>query len=171
MRKIELSKGYVTTVDDEDYQWLSQYSWCWNNKYAMTHINGKGIYMHRFITDAQDGEYVDHIDNNYLNNSRSNLRICNNSENQLNTKKIIRENTTSKYKVVGKSKYGRFRVKICGKSLCMMDNEIAAANAYNYFAKKIYKDFPKLNDVPFMEKEEWIKHVTGSIGKAFSEFA
>ncbi len=52
--------------------------------------------MHRMVMGAQDGEYVDHIDGNGLNNSRSNLRFATLSQN--NTNQRIRPDNTSGHK-------------------------------------------------------------------------
>lgn len=48
------------------------------------------------------GEMVDHIDDNTLNNSRSNLRLASKAENMRNT--TLRRNSTSGYKGVSFSK-------------------------------------------------------------------
>lgn len=92
-------------VDDEDFEKIKQHKWYLtvglsNIKYVKTHIykNGKKttISLHRFIINAQQGEIVDHIDGNGLNNSKQNLRICSHGFNLLyRHKKYI--NKTSQY--------------------------------------------------------------------------
>lgn len=43
--------------------------------------NGVIHYIHRYIMDAKEDEYVDHINHNTLDNRRENLRISKNKEN------------------------------------------------------------------------------------------
>ena len=73
-----------------------------NNGYYSTELwknnKGKRINIHRliamtFIPNIENKNCVDHIDNNRLNNTISNLRWCNLSENQHNS--IIRSDNTS----------------------------------------------------------------------------
>jgi hypothetical protein len=92
MKEIQLTKGTFTYVDDEDYLELSKYRWHLNGKYAHN-LNLGG--MHRFLMGfkpivgkgsgpKKNQIQVDHIDGNTLNNQKSNLRLVNSSENQLN---------------------------------------------------------------------------------------
>lgn len=89
MKEIELSQGYVTQVDDEDFDWLSQWNWQVSIdprrphavKYARRgmYVDGKkvgSITMHRAIMGAPEGITVDHIDGDGLNNQRVNLRFA-----------------------------------------------------------------------------------------------
>lgn len=78
------SKGedYAVLIDQEDYEKFSKHTW-WidyrkTNKYCRSIINGKYIYLHRFILglDSSDKRVVDHINNNGLDNRQSNLKIC-----------------------------------------------------------------------------------------------
>lgn len=96
MKEIKLDKfgsnrgKYVALVDDEDYEYLNQFSWhCIFKKYAtyaVSCINGKIIKMHRFIMNTPTGLVVDHMDHNGLNNQKSNLRNCTQTENKRNRK-------------------------------------------------------------------------------------
>jgi len=75
--------------------------------------------MHRLIMNAKDGESVDHIDHNGLNNQKSNLRICTHQENLLNAQKMkgrLGKPTTSKYKGVYWDKdHRKWRARISTK--------------------------------------------------------
>lgn len=81
-------------VDDEDYDYLSQFNWFarrdTNTFYASRNIilaDGKktSTQMHREILGTKQGVFVDHKDRNGLNNQKSNLREVTNAQNSQNT--------------------------------------------------------------------------------------
>lgn len=89
---ILLTRGKVTLVDEQDYESLSKFTWhCTNNGYAARRLRdwedteNSLVLMHRVILKVPIGKYADHIDMNTLNNRRSNLRICTNSQNMFNS--------------------------------------------------------------------------------------
>jgi hypothetical protein len=47
-------------------------------------VNGKIVMLHRFLLNPSKEQLVDHKDLNTYNNKKSNLRICNKSENNMN---------------------------------------------------------------------------------------
>lgn len=116
----------------------------------------KDVFMHRVIADTPDNLLTDHIDGDKLNNTRNNLRHCTNKQNQWNQKP--RYGCSSLYKGVIKRK-SNFEVNITIDEkvtyIGKFTNEMAAANAYNYYAKLNYGEFAWMNDVPFMSKDEW----------------
>lgn len=68
--------------DPQDYEYLNQFTWCVNNYgYCNGCVDGQIVYMHRLITGAGEGEQVDHINNDPLDNRRENLRIVSRSVN------------------------------------------------------------------------------------------
>jgi len=81
MRDIALTRGYVTRVDDADFDFLNQYNW-WalkgsNTVYAVGKLGGGSfVYMHRVILAAPTGITVDHRDGDGLHNERNNLRLA-----------------------------------------------------------------------------------------------
>jgi hypothetical protein len=83
----------IALVDDEDFEELNKYKWFLNNTgYAMHQFwknnKPKHILMHRYILKQfNKGFITDHIDRNPLNNQKSNLRICTQSENVFNSPK------------------------------------------------------------------------------------
>ena len=119
-KEIQLTKGYVALVDDDDYDWLSKYKWNAtvdkrekHSTYVSArttiykHFEGykwrRSVKMHRLIMDAKPGEIVDHINRDPLDNRRENLRICTAAENARNHKKqniINRGPCSSEYKGV-----------------------------------------------------------------------
>lgn len=94
MKTISLTRGLVALVDDEDFEWLSQFKWSVTNKgyarSAVPHptIPGKDVtlLMHRMILSLEHGDRREgeHWDLNKLNNQRDNLRIATRGQNQCN---------------------------------------------------------------------------------------
>jgi len=156
MKEIQLTKGYVAQVDDLDYELVMKYSWrVWmrgHNIYAIANQSRKdgkrsSIKMHRLILAPKDNKLlIDHIDGDSLNNQRSNLRLCTNSQNQGNQRK--RNAGTSVYKGVHNSK-GKWIAQIgfSGNRIYIgrFTTEQEAALAYNNAAKTYYGEFSKLN--------------------------
>lgn len=90
MKTIYLTKGKIALVDDDDYEKLSQFRWCYHNRYAVRAFPGKRgqlLFMHRVILDLdqKDPRRVDHKNGNGLDNQRNNLRFANSSQNSLNS--------------------------------------------------------------------------------------
>lgn len=89
MRKIKLTQGKYTIVDNEDYQLLTQWKWQYDSRgYASRgkKVNGRviRIMLHRIILDAPKHYFVDHINRNRLDNRKENLRLCLLRQNLLN---------------------------------------------------------------------------------------
>lgn len=149
MKEIALTKGKVTIVDDEDYEFLSSFKWHFSRGYAWRNITiarGKGttISMHRVIMGLEMGDerQADHINGNKLDNRRSNLRICSNAENQRNTKTPT--TNTSGFKVVNLLK-GRWRASIWHQNkqhyLGRFDTPEEAHATYCKAASELYGEF------------------------------
>ena len=118
---IPLTQGCEAVIDMSDLALVVTANWHVRSdgprKYAARNlpkdINGfrKHALLHRVICGAPDGCEVDHIDGNGLNNCRSNLRLCNKSENQAN-RKVSRLSTTglkgvSPYKSVWRARISK----------------------------------------------------------------
>lgn len=150
MKEIPLTQGKVALVDDEDYEYLSQFKWCAAHNgrktyYAHTWINYKITKMHQLI--MPDGQ-VDHIDRNGLNNCRSNLRYATTSQNVAHG---IRQKGKNKYRGVEKRSESRWiaAITVDYKKIYLgsFGNELDAAKAYNAGAIKYFGEFATLNQV------------------------
>ena len=165
MRKVELTRGLVALVDDEDFERVNQLKWNAvikrNTIYAIRRYRilgvQKSIRMHRFILNCSEELQIDHKNGNGLDNQRSNLRTCNNQQNHFNT--APQKNTSSKYKGVcwdkRKSKY-MSKIMVDGKCIFLgyHDNEIESALCYDNAAQKYFGEFARLN---FNEKNHGTK--------------
>lgn len=91
------SKGEEFYFDLEDYDKIKNYTWTCNKEgYLLSDDNEKMIRMHRLIMNCNNGKvFVDHINHNVKDNRRINLRLVDNSKNQMNAK--IRSNNSSGY--------------------------------------------------------------------------
>lgn len=185
MKEIILNCGSKIKVDDEDYDFLTHVYDFYINEYGyvMCKLKEKykrkkmgfytGISLHKLLMlPEKTGRSinVDHRDGDKLNNQKSNLRVCRHSENMKNRKSnrtYAKKKPKSKYKgVYWNKKMNMWRAQIKSDDLrfsigCFTD-EIAAANAYNYYCKKFHGEFAQLNDVPYMPKEEWEKYKAGN---------
>lgn len=155
MREILLTQGKVALVDDQDYEWLSQWKWqairghtgIW---YAVRcegpHSQRQYLLMHRVITDAPEWRKVDHKDHDGLNNQRHNLRTCTCSQNLGNRRG--RKNTASGYKGVMQNGSGwQARIQCNGRRYCLGTFTHAgdAAQAYNEAALRLFGEFAYVN--------------------------
>ncbi len=80
MREIPLTRGFVTLVDDDDYEELAKHRWCclWVKRpYA---VRNGAIYLHRWLLDAPKNKVVYHLNGNSLDNRRENLLMCTHHE-------------------------------------------------------------------------------------------
>ncbi len=142
MKTIEMAGGFVTLVDDEDFEYLNQFKWhtcrsC-NTWYAVRELirrNGptSKIRMHRVIMNPPEGKYIDHINHDGLDNRRSNLRIVTTRENIMN---MERGNSTGYLGV--KRHYDKFgaQIRINGKRIWLGRYD-TAEEAHNVYINKV----------------------------------
>ena len=151
---IPLTQNKFTKIDNDDYEIVKDYKWCYHQGYAKTNItlpNGKrkSLLMHRLILGLTDPKIqADHINHNKLDNRRNNLRSCNIQQNHMN--QSSRKNSTSKYLGVSWNKnakkwHSNIRFNNKRIHLGLYTNENDAAKAYNLKAKELFKEFANLN--------------------------
>lgn len=155
-KEIPLSRGYVTLVDDDDFDWLSQQKWFAVSRKTKVYAKRKNrssdgsgriaIAMHRLILDAPAGLQVDHINGDSLDNRRCNLRLANQSQNAANKSAMGK----SKYKGVcwvARIRKWSAQIKKDGQKFWLgtFDTEEAAARAYDSAARAMHGEYARLN--------------------------
>jgi hypothetical protein len=166
MKQIPLTQGKFALVDDDMFDYLSQWKWqaqkMGKGYYYATRSerfekpNGKYSYkkisMHRVIAGASDAKFlVDHINHITLDNRKENIRICTFAENCKNRSSA--KNSSSNYLGVSlrrKSNRWQSHIWINGRSkhLGYFDSEIQAALKYNAAAIIHHGQFANLNVIP-----------------------
>lgn len=134
MKEIPLTQGKKAIIDDKDYNKISKYKWYLHNRgYAVRKMRSEegkpvgkkysiAIFMHHSILNGktQKGFIIDHKNGNKLDNRRSNLRTCTQSQNCLNSR-AKGTNKNSGIKGISwheKSKCWYGRISIDGKTYC-----------------------------------------------------
>jgi hypothetical protein len=158
MKMIPLTQGKSAIVDDQDYEYLSQFKWHYHyNGYAIRQtsrrlpIKRTTVSMHREIMNPPDDMEIDHVNGNKLDNRRCNLRVCTSAENKYN-RGVYFNNTSGMKGVTFNKKEKKYKVSIrIGNNkrlhLGYFIDLREAALAYNKAAKKYHGEFAKLNKV------------------------
>ncbi|WP_337102361.1 hypothetical protein [Paenibacillus sp. YIM B09110] len=137
-----------TLIDLEDLPIVMEYrgTWCARRVpgiggfYAVgniTTVQGrKSIDLHRYITNAQSGIVVDHINHNGLDNRRKiNLRICTTAENLQNKRGAKAGSVSGVRNVSWENRRGQWLVQVMHKHIGYFDDikeaETAAVDARN----------------------------------------
>lgn len=157
MKEIFLPTGHVAIIDDEDYERVASHKWSVLDNhgvgvYAKTNMKissspriYRSMYMHRFILGAEQGQIVDHINRNGLDNRKGNLRFATRSTNAANSKR------RNKYRGVYQngSKY-LAQIRVDGKLIHYgtYDCQKEAALVYDYAAEHHFGGFAVKNN-PF----------------------
>jgi hypothetical protein len=137
------------TVDDEDFEFLSQWEWrLAHNGYA---ISGRGtIRMHRAVMKPKPRQQVDHINGDRIDNRRTNLRLATRQANARNRPRNAVRNHGARYKGIFRcTETQRWRARIEAPSgrinLGTHATQEDAAKAYDRAALKHWGVFARLN--------------------------
>lgn len=156
--RLKLTQGRYALIDKKDFDLIKNTKWCVDHPtrrqcYAVATINCRNVRLHRVILGIVDHKdlHVDHINGNGLDNRRKNLRICNQSQNNMN-QRVQKRKKSSRFKGVtwdkNRSKW-MAKIKMNGRhfNLGRFSVEEEAAMAYNKKAEVIFGEFARLNDV------------------------
>lgn len=154
----QIGKNLTVLIDSEDYERVSKFKWYpvengSGQIYAYTKIidndtkRRKTILLHRFIMCPSINKLIDHKNHKTLDNRKSNLRICNTSQNNANGKK--HKDNTHGFKGISLFKnkkkelvYWRARIRFNKKEYVTYHKEkIDAIKSYNSMAEKFYGEF------------------------------
>lgn len=155
MKKIPLTQGKYALVDDEAFEWLNQWSWCFFKGYAIRgqrygprkENKTRFIYMHRQVLERNgislDNLETDHINRDKLDNQKGNLRPVSSSLNKWNVG--LQSNNKSGIKGVSWGKRDKrwiTELKAYGKVAYrgIWKSKLAAILAYKLAEKKYRSD-------------------------------
>lgn len=149
--------AYTVLFDECDQYIISNINWSLSGKnkrmYVQSIANKKAgssiVKMHRLLLSIEDKRVlVDHKNRNTLDNRRENLRVCNYSENGKNKLSLL--GSSSKFLGVSWNKRAKkwvVNIRKEGKNtyLGLYNNEIEAAEVYDFAAKIVHGEFASLN--------------------------
>lgn len=162
MPVIILTKNYKATVDQDAYDWLSDYNWM-----AMINTSGvayavravriygkiKNVFLHRIIAGYPECYSVHFRDRNPLNCAKTNLLVQDITGREC--KWMPRGNGTSQFTgVIWDATKGLWRAEIGGMLIAHYVGETDAARAYNIKARELRGPQAPINTIPFMDEKE-----------------
>jgi len=146
MQEIELSNGHKVVVDDDAFDYLSQWKWYATGKYA---IRRGGILMHREIMQPPKNLQVDHINGDTKDNRRQNLRLCTAGQNRMNRRTHARNNRSGYKGVFWEKRKRRWMAQLRYQTRKVFGGYFKdvtdAARAYDRMAIKYFGEFARIN--------------------------
>lgn len=155
MKALSLSRGKVTVVDDDVYEWASKFKWhalkmreaFYAARTTSKKLEGKkaNVLLSREIMKPSKGLQIDHKDGDSLNNRRENLRIATEQQNKWAYRKPNKRGS-SKYRGVrwyAPNQKWQARIQCAGEEIYLgyFVVEEDAALAYDEAAKKYFGEF------------------------------
>lgn len=101
-RIVPLTQGFVAIIDAKHWRRINRLKWHVHfsrgtrkkpgQPYARAMLNGRKIYLHRFVINASEGTQVDHRNHQTLDCRDENLRETTHIENQQNRRNVRSKN-------------------------------------------------------------------------------
>ena len=117
--------------------------------YIEIYKDKKSHKLHRVIMNAKDGDIVDHINGNTLDNTKQNLRFVTHQQNMFNRKSKRKYKGVKLLKDCYRARPYQAKISKDGKeySLGCYKTEEQAALAYNKKALELFGEFASLNEI------------------------
>jgi hypothetical protein len=162
VKQVQLTKGHVALVDDDDYAWLKCHGWVSTTtgggrvragRWVREDGRRRFVYMYRQILEMHgllpDGHEVDHLNGNTLDNRKANLRACTRSENLRNRSGSRLSKTGAKgvsWNATNRNWNAQIGLNGRKKHLGTFSSLEDAKAAYDAAAKEHFGDFARSRD-------------------------
>ncbi len=163
-KQILLTQGKVAIIDDDDYEAISEHKWLAHKSglrmvryYAERQVRYGTkqvlVGMHRDIMGLVigDGLQIDHANGDGLDNRRSNLRICTQSQNNANSRRLASDRSCNfrgvQYVSRARTKPWLARIRCKNKLhyLGYFATEEEAARVYDKKSMEFFGEFARTN--------------------------
>lgn len=129
-------------IDIKDADMINKHKWHLTNGYAS---NGERESMHAMVSGkAPDGQVIDHIDRNKLNNTRKNLRFVSRNINSQNVEKQ-KGVSSNFYGVSWYKRDGKWWARYANIHIGYFDIETHAAFAYDEYIREMFGKDGRVN--------------------------
>jgi len=138
------NQNIIFNIDLNDLDYVKKVGYWYLCKQGYIFSKKINMHLHRYLLNANKGDFVDHKDHNPKNNKKSNIRICTPGENSRNRKKPV--TNTSGYKGVSlHKKTKKWLAQIVYKKthhfLGLFNSPKLAHKAYCKVAKELHGEF------------------------------
>lgn len=151
---VPLKDGYFMSISEVDFDWVVKYNWFLRNGRPTAYIGSVYRYLADMIVRPDNSHEVVHSNGDRLDCRRNKL---------WERRKKPRTTPVTSYKGVNYHRRSdSWYIRIWHNKEVVYggyySDEVACANAYNYFAKKIKGEKARINNAPYMPFEEWIEY-------------